>query len=175
MLLNLFTKKAFVELYSDPFLVRIFNRDENQSENANSLNDILSYSVQFPTDNMSDIKFKLKNGTSPYYSFFQKKKTAEDTDSEELINSFHSLIKNYNQQASTENKIVFLPSFYASTAGLVVISLLSALLILAILIVSLFKGVSSLPFTFIFTVLIIFQLVVKRKKELDYYKRMGPQ
>jgi len=74
MLLNLFTKKAFVELYSDHFIVRIFNRDGNQSENETSLNDILSYSVQFPTDNMSDIKFKLKNGTSTYYSFFQKRK-----------------------------------------------------------------------------------------------------
>jgi glutaredoxin 2 len=170
MLLNLFTKKVLVELYSDHFIVRHFNRDGSQTEIETCLNDILSYSVQFPTDKISDIKFKLKNGMAIYYSFFHKK-TAQHTDNEELINSFHSVIKKYNQQAPTVNKIVFLPSFYASTSGLVVISLLSSLLIIAIIIVALFKGVSSLPFTFIFTVVIIFHLIVKRKTELGYYKK----
>ena len=174
MLLNLFTKKALIELYADRYVIKIFNRDGSQAESETRLNDILSYSVQFPTDNMNDIRFRLKNGATPYYSFIQKRKADEDTDSEKLINSFHSLIRNHNQQVSAENKIVFLPSFYASTIGLVIISSLSGLLIVTILIVSLFKGASSIPFTFIFTVMIIFQLITKRKRELDYYEKMKP-
>lgn len=175
IVLKLFTKKVFIDLYSDHFIVRILNRDGSEAESEINLIDILSYSIQFPTDSISDIKFKLRNGAALYYSFSKIKQTAEDTDSEELINSFHSLINNYNRRASSENKIVLLPSFYASITGLVVIGLLSALLILTIIIVSLFKGASSLPFTFVFTVLIIFQLIVKRKKELDYYKRTRTQ
>lgn len=172
MLLNLSTKKVFIELQAEFFIVRILNTDGSKSEVKTDLDNILSYSIQFPADNMSDIKFKLKNDEICYYSFFQRKKNSEDVDSEELINSFHSLIMNYNRKTLSGNKIVFLPSFYASFKGLIFISSLSGLLIITVVAVSLFRGLSSVPFTFIFTLLIILQLGLRRKKEIEYFKQI---
>lgn len=170
VLLKLYTKKAIIEFYLDRFIIKIFNRSKSDFEREINLRDIISYSIQFPAENISDIKFKFKNGMSQYYSFTSKKDD-KDIESEELINSFHLLIRNYNQQILGHNEIIFLPSFYASKKGLAIIILLSIFLILAIILVSLLKGVSSLPFTFIFTILIILQLVIKRNKELNYYRK----
>lgn len=169
-ILNFFTRSIFVGLYDDRFVITGSNRSGKSFEDNIKLRDVLSYSIQLPIKNASDIQFNLSNGISYSYSFYQKGNKVGNVSNIELIDSFHLLIKKYNEKKPIENRIILIPSFYASYPGLVVIGLLSTLLIVAIVLISYFKGISSLPFTFIFTILIIFQLLIKRKRESDYYK-----
>lgn len=171
LLLTYFTKKIKLEFYVLSFTVESSKGNVIISKKEIELKNISSYSIRLPTNNFSDIKFKMKDGTSFSYSFSKKRKAEDDCDCDELIALFHSSINNYNHQVSNENKISFLPSFYASFSGLIVITTLSVLLIISMIVISSIKGTSSIPFTFVFAVLIIFQLISKRKKELDYYKK----
>ena len=100
------------------------------------------------------------------YSFFQEKQRDDDLSGKELINNFNLLIKAHNNNSLDSLKIIYLPSFYATPSGLYVLVGLSLFLILAIFLLT-FYSEKSLPGTFIFSLLLIFQLIAKRKRELD--------
>ncbi len=168
-LMRLFTRKAYIVIHGDRFVVTVYDRKGRERKNSTTFNDVKSYSVQLPTLNTADIKFNLKNGHSQSYSFSTDKKNIDYTNGKELILCFQSFINKFNQASPDINKIFLCPSFYASNKGLTVIRVLSICLITGVLIISSTKGMSSLPFSFLFTVLIIFQLLIKRKRELEYY------
>ncbi len=170
ILIKRFTRKISLQLYPDYFVTKIPDQGGNETEKKIDLDKLASYSIQFPNEKFSSIKFKLHNNDSFEYSFFQKKQNDGDSDGIELINSFHSMIKNYNSTLNT-NKIEFKPSFYATNAGLTLIITLSVILVVAILL-SYSYSQKSLPITFIFSFILILQLIIKRRKELNYYNSM---
>jgi len=135
-----------------------------------NLEEVKSYSVQVPNDRFSSIKFNLRNGRSVEYSFFQKKQADDNITAEDLIGVFNQLIKTYNI-ASNKNKIELRPSFYATKAGLYCIVGLCVFLAVGIILASFVKG-NALPLSFLFAAILIIQLMMKRKSELDYYKKM---
>ena len=170
-LLKRYTKKMNINFYSDSFATSIIDGVENVSENTIYLRNIKSYSIQFPNDNFNSIKFKLRDGGNLEYSFFQKKKYDNDIESAELINSFHLLISNYNSTKINSDKVLFKPSFYGTRAGLYTIISLVAFLIFALLLYSVY-GTKPLPLTFLFSLILIVHLAIRRKKDLDYYKKI---
>ena len=166
-----FTRKIFIQLSPGHFAATVLNANGGEVQSEVNLNVLRSYSIQIPNDKFSTIKFTFEDGKSFEYSFFQKQQSDESITTDELISSFHSLIREYNN-TSTTNKIIFKPSFYASNAGLFCIIGLSVFFIIAIYLASLSKT-KALPVSLLFGFILILQLILKRKKELDYYKRMS--
>jgi len=172
ILMKLFIKEALIGIHVDSIILTIFDRKETMHKTTINFNDVVAYSIQLPTLKTADIKFYLKNGKSLSYSFSTAKKNAHYADGKEVITIFQESINKFNRLAPGDRRIFLRPSFYASTKGLTVIVILSILLIAAVLIVSSIKGISSLPLSFLFTGLIIFQLLIKRKRELNYFNVM---
>ncbi len=170
LLIKRFTRKISIQFFSDHFTIELSDESKKNIETKIDLKNIASYNIQFPNEKFNSIKFRLRSSKSIEYSFFQKKEEDGDVDNKELFNSFHSLIKEYNNNFP-ENKIIFLPSFFATNTGLYIIIALSTLFIFTILLFS-FVNEKSLPVTMIFSFLLILQLIVKRKSDLDYYKKM---
>jgi hypothetical protein len=170
ILLKRFTRGIFIQLYPEYFTFEIIDKNGSKIHTILRLNELRSYCIQFPNDKFNTIKFRFKDGKSFEYSFFQKKPRDADIDSLELIDIFQNSIKKYNNTTTNANKIIFQPSFYATNAGLFCIIGLSVSFIGAILLFSLYNA-KSLPVTFVFSFILILQLTLKRKKDLDYYKK----
>lgn len=168
VLLKRFTKKTVINLSDDRFIITIINSDRNEIQKEFKLKEILCYSIQFPNDNYRSIKFYLRDGKTFEYSFFEKPRNEKEVGAERIMDSYNLLIKNYNK-ASDANQIQFKPSFYATNIGLLCIIGLSALFFLAIAITML-KNEKAIPVTLFFGFILIIQLILKRKKELNYYK-----
>ena len=168
LLLKKFTKKTVINLFDDSFVITIINSDGNEIQKEFILKEINSYSIQFPNDNYRSIKFNLRSGKTFEYSFFQKPRNEKETPAEKIIDSYNLLIKDYNK-VNNANQIQFKPSFYATSSGLLCIIGLSALFILATIVV-MFKNEKVVPVTLFFGFILIIQLIMKRRKELIYYK-----
>src|SRR5450631_2647118 len=113
MLLKRFTRKIIINLYIGYFTFEIVNKGGIEFQKKYDLNDLRSYCIQFPNERFNSIKFRLKNGKSFEWSFFQKKQSDEDVDAEIVIDNFNKSIKDYNNRTTTTNRIIFAPSFYA--------------------------------------------------------------
>ena len=169
-LLKAATKKMEINFLDDFFTVFI---DKNNSlEQKMYLRDIKSYSIQFPNDRFNSIKFNFKDGHNLEYSFFQKKQHDEDIESQELINHFHSFIKKYNFGKQDFDKVLFKPSFFARNIGLAVIIGLIVFLLLGICIYAIY-GTKRLPLTFLFSFILIVSIIIKRIKDLNYYRKIN--
>jgi hypothetical protein len=88
-----------------------------------------------------------------------------------LIQRFHSLITDFNKKSEFD-KIELKPSFYASSHGLQVIIGLTSFLGFAVILCSIISK-KSIPVTFVFSVILIIHLWIRRKRELFYYKRLA--
>jgi hypothetical protein len=165
-----FTRKIIFGIDRQQVKTTITDSDGKEEKGEINLEEVESYSVQIPNDRFTSIKFNLRNGGSVEYSFFQKKQANDSITAEDLIDFFNQLIKAYNS-ASNKNKIELRPSFYATKAGLYCIVGLCVLLGVGLFLASFVKG-KALPLSFLFAVILILQLMLKRKSELDYYKKM---
>ena len=164
LLVRKFTKKIAFTFYDDYFITVV----DDKIENTVSLNRIKSYCLQLPNERYNSIKLRTKDDKAIEYSFFQRKQNNEDTDADELIRQFRLLINDFNKKSSTD-RIELRPSFFASKQGQYTIVALVGLLIFGMILWAFFSE-KSLPFTFVFSVLLIIQMMVRRKRELDYYK-----
>jgi hypothetical protein len=172
VLLKKFSRKAVFQLNPDYFTVEILNERGAVYQNEINLREIKSYSIQFPNEKFNAIKFRLINNQLFEWSFFRIKQYDEDIIGADLIDNFIKLINEYNARASTLNKVVFQPSFYATKTGLFCIIGLFVFFVCAILLFAL-QSEKSLPVTFVFSSILIFQLILKRKRDLEFYKKMN--
>ena len=150
----------------------IVDDTEDEIENTICLTDVHSYTVQFPNDNFNAIQFKFRQGGKLEYTFFQKNKYEGDTDSMDVINAFHDMIRDYNAATGDADKILFKPSFYGTNSGLFVIIGLTAFLIFGIFLYT-FYSKKDVPLTYLLSFILIVQLANKRFKELEYYKKVS--
>jgi hypothetical protein len=171
ILIRRFTREICIQFHIGYFTVEIYDKKRGDSQRKYKLNELISYSIQFPNDRFSSIKFWLINNKTIEYSFFQKKQSEKEVDTTYLFDAFHKLINDYNVSADDPNKISLRPSFYASSLGLFCIIGLSVAFLIAILLYSL-DNVKSLPITFVFSLMLILQIIAKRKKELDYFRKI---
>lgn len=171
VLIKKFTSKVVFDFREKIFSISIINssgKDEKCKEYY--LDEILSFSIQHPNWRFSSIKLKFKNGKSVEYSFLQQK-LANGQVTIEILKRFYSLIKNYNRSEYTINKILFKPSFFASQKGLFCIGGLCILFFIAVGLHILYQ-VKSLPFTLFFGFSLIMQLILKRKSDINIYKKL---
>jgi hypothetical protein len=171
ILLKAFTRKIFIQLEPAYITVEIINNREGQLQRRLDLKDLKSYCIQFPNDKFNSIRFSLRNGKSFEYSFFKQKQSDEDIDTAQLIDAIQHLITEYNNSTTETSRISLVPGFYATFAGLLCIVGLSVSFAVAMFLFSL-QNARSLPVTFLFSFLLIVQLIIKRKRDLDYFKKM---
>jgi hypothetical protein len=171
LLISKFKREIDIEFGLGRFvsIVKLPN-GEGESKIEVDLNSVDTYSVQFPNEKFNSIKFNLRDGSNIEYSFFRSEQRESDSDAEAIVDSFHALVENYNNTFG-ETRVRFKPSFYATKIGLICIALLSLSLIAIILITSYFKA-NALPFSLFFGFILILQLILKRNKELGYYKKI---
>ncbi len=134
-----------------------------------NLNDIESYSIQFPTRKLFAIRLNFKNGNSKEYSIF--KDIGDKNMEKSLISAFHSMIQVYNNHISDSLKIHFCPSFYASFYGLLCIVAYFLLLVVLITLQIIFV-LGFLPITIFFGSLLLLQIIIRRKSDIDYYNKI---
>lgn len=168
-----FTREVFIDLQEFCFSIVIKDPFRNKEEISFKFNfdDIKAYIIQFPAGKFSNIILHLKNGKSVDYSFPVEKQNAEQVNTDELINIFQRAIKGYNNNKPVKERIVLLPSFIASSNGLMCIIFLVALLITAVFLHILYQT-TTLPVTLFMGLALIVQLFIKRKADLDYYKKL---
>lgn len=165
-----FTHAVLIHVGNDHITVRIGQTRKKQVLTEIPLNQLRSYSIQVPTDRFLSIKFNLIGGKSYEFSFFKKRSEEDTVSAEALIEIFHGLIKDFNGRSAI-NQIPLLPSFYARRTGLVMIIGLLILLAVA-LFLALILEKKAIPAPLIFGVALIAQLVIKRKTDLEYFKKM---
>lgn len=117
VLFRQFTKPVKIVLSPEQISFEIMNKN-GPIEKVIPLSNLKSYSMQFPTEKFSSIRFVSWNGRSEEFSFFTYKKDSADSDTAELIGHLRESIKEYNKRRDTATKIAFSPSFYASDLGL---------------------------------------------------------
>lgn len=172
MIIRLFTRQVFINLRPDSFTIAIKKEGGEQEEALDyTLNEIESYNVQFPNRRFSAIKINSKNGDSKEYSFLNKKRNDGQMETANLVNSFRSMIEEYNEKVSKSERIFFQPSFFASKQGLVWIIILSCFFAAAITLHFYYQAKTS-PITLFLGLGLIVQMLLKRKADIDYYKKM---
>jgi hypothetical protein len=167
------TRRVQVTLEKDSFSV-VINRMERKSQGQlleYSLRHISSYKILFPGRRIAIILFYLRSHKTVEYSFLQKKIDSDQVDTNTLMESFHNMIRNYNDRQSEFEKISFSPSFFASRYGLYLIIGLTVLLGLVILLHVIY-GFKFLPISLAIGVALIQLAAFKRKADLAFYKKI---
>jgi uncharacterized membrane protein len=169
LLFRAFTRQVHIELDSEQFNFEIVEKADRTNK-VISMSSLESYSIQYPNERFCSIRFNTSDGKSQEFSFFTRKRDPADMDSAELLEIFRKSIYNYNSRKEVIRKIVFRPSFYARNEGLYCIIGLSVFLFVGICIASFYKG-KTIPLTFLASLALIVQLIQKRSKDLNYYKK----
>lgn len=172
IVMKIFRREVRISLERRTFSIEI-NKEgsELRSVFKYSLDEFRSYNIQLPNRRFSSIKFTLKNGKTVEYSFLKEKVNDDQIGTDELIDFFHSNIQDYNKSTSDSEKILFQPSFFASVYGLSCIIALSCLFMVAIVLHFLYH-LKSLPVTLFLGFALIIQLLLRRKADIEYYKKM---
>ncbi len=167
---QIFTFYLKIQFNPNSFSITTYRINKNEQTNVYDISDILSYQVIFPNRRFQEIVFNMKSGSHLRLSLLCEKNEKENIDTSEIIIGFHEFIKQYNAVEFSE-KITLLPSFYASKIGLFSIIFLFSLFIAAI-ILHIIYDVKTLPITLFLIFLLIIRIILKRKKELDFYNKM---
>lgn len=139
------------------------------------LNDIKSYWIaESPNGYSSGLAFKLKsnNPKKIYFAIFNKKLSEDQTDTEEVLESFQSMIKNYNKRLETNKQIVFTQTFAESAYGLVFIYVLVALLIVAVILHIIYNKLGMLPISLLIGGGALIRIIAGRQQDIKRRKKM---
>lgn len=170
--MNYFTRKVFIQLDNDKISFDIFKlKDDTNEFSVNySFFDIKSYNIQFPTSRFACLILNLDSGSKKEFSFLTRRFNDLQSDTDKVIESIHTSFKRFNIEHKQAKTIKFEPSFYASNKGLyTIVSLVLLSIIPIVLVIKLDK---NFPATFMGTILIIGQLIIRRSTDLSFYKKM---
>ena len=170
--MNYFTRKVFIQLDNDKISFDILKLKDDAKEffTDYSFFDINSYNIQFPTSRFACLILNLNSGSKKEFSFLTRNLSDSQSDTNKMIESIHRSFKLFNIEHKKVKTIEFEPSFYASKKGLYTIVTLVLLSIIPILLA--IKLDKNLPATFVGTILIIGQLIIRRSTDLSFYKKM---
>jgi hypothetical protein len=166
-----YSYRANFILEEQKFLVIVHKNNSGITFNSeHNLRDIKSYSIQFPNRKLFAIKFNFKLGNFKEYSILKEIDNSENVE-QRLISAFHSMMQLYNKDMPDSDKIHFNPSFYASFYGLLCI--VGFLLLFVILItLQIILKVRFFPITIFFGLILLLQIIIRRKSDIDYYKKI---
>ncbi len=172
-LLKRFTRRVIVNFSNETFSVQIVKPNDSKIEIGDSyeLNDLVSYGISFPNRKYVDLRLTLRDGKKIQYSFSTNQIDEDQTEPMVIMDKFHDLITIYNKNNSKDNQIECQPSFYATKSGLVTLICLAICFITAI-IIHIIYDLKTFPVTLVVGFVLIFQVIMKRKIELAYFKRM---
>jgi len=166
-LLRSFTREMYIDIKPGGFELKVFDKRGERIQ-VIELSQLDSYTIQIPNDKFVSIRFIRNGARTIELSFFQQKKELSDEDTSEVISSIRKSILDYNSRPGINKQITLQPSFYASNAGLYTIVALSAVLLAGILAAAYWKG-KSVPVAFAFGSILVLQMVLRRRKELQRY------
>jgi len=172
IVMNYFTRKVLIKLDNDKisFDILKLKDDTNEFFVNYSFFDIKSYNIQFPTSRFACLILNLNSGSKKEFSFLTRHFNDSQSDTDKVIESIHTSFKQFNIEHKQSKALEFEPSFYASKKGLYTI--ISLVLLSIIPIVLAIKLDKNLPATFMGTILIIGQLVIRRSTDLSFYEKM---
>ena len=169
-----FFRKYFIfqgdlKISSDGFLIKL--QKPNVVEEINlAFNDIQNYKISFPSSEFYVIEFMFNDNRKIKFSFIDyAKEDSNTTSSSEIISLLNKSIKDYNK-ASGARRIVYKPSFIASKRGLITLSAVFVLLLIAISLHIITKQYEIIPFSLIGGFLLLMRSISQRKVDLKYYK-----
>lgn len=139
------------------------------------LNDIKSYWIAESSNGYSSgVAFKLKsnNPKKIYFAIFNKKLSEGQTDTEEILESIQSMIKNYNKRVGTNEQITFTRTFAESVYGLVFIYVLVALLIVAVFLHIIYNKLGMLPISLLIGGGVLLRIITSRQQDIKRRKKM---
>lgn len=144
-------------------------------EERYKLSDIISYSVNRSSNGFSSglaFKLKINNPKKISLVIYNKKQSEDQTDTEELLESFQSMIKNYNKIVDKNKQIIFTKTFAESVYGLVSIYVLSALLIVVVYVHIIYNKLGLLPISLILGGGVLLRLIAQRKSDIKRRKNL---
>jgi hypothetical protein len=171
--LKRFTRRVVVSFNSESFSIQVMKLNNNQVDwnNNYDLDAIANYGISFPNRKFVDLRFNLREGKKVTYSFSTIQTDKDQPDAMVLMDKFHALVVNYNQNNSKYGPIEFQPSFYATKTGLLTIILVSIFFIIAV-IIHIIYDLKTFPFTLVIGFALIFEVIMKRRTELKYFNKM---
>lgn len=135
------------------------------------LSEIKQYKILFVNRRFADIIIYWDKNRKSEYSFLREKVDDNKISGNDLIEKIHCIILKHNSILDVNDKIELLPSFYASNFGVYTILFMIILFIIAV-ILHIIYSIKTLPFTLFFSAAIIIQLMLRRKTDLEFYKKM---
>jgi len=176
-----FSDKILKKKYSEKIEIKLdydlwsFFIIKNGIEEEYKLNDIKSYWIAESSNGYSSgLAFKLKsnNPKKIYFAIFNKKQSEDQTDTEEVLEAFQSMINNFNKTADKNKQIIFTKTFAESVYGLVFIYVLVALLIVAVFLHIIYNKLGMLPISLLvgggglLRIIALRQRDIKRRKNI---------
>lgn len=158
-----FTRKVIVQLNNNniSFSIKKLNNDEEEQFKDYPLLAISSYKIQFPTNDFISLTIKLNSKKQHEFSFRKNFLNDIETNAESLIETIHKTFE--------QNKIEFVPAFFATKKGLYTIIFLITLSCVPFgMAIYLNK---NLPATIFISIAIILQIISRRVSDLNLYKK----
>jgi hypothetical protein len=144
-------------------------------EEEYKLDSIKSYWIaESSSGNSYGLAFKLKSNHSKriYFAFSDKKQSEDQTDTVVVLESFQSMIKNYNKIVDKNKQIIFTQTFAESVYGLVSIYVLAALLIVAVYLHIIYNKLDMLPISLLVGGGALLRIIAERQSDIKRRKNM---
>jgi hypothetical protein len=166
-----FYKKLKIEISAANLIFSIENKEKISTENILTIAKINWFCVDSINPKFYIIRFKLNGGEKVEFTLPQNKIGLGDDDPLTIIKSINNQIINYNISVTDLERIQIRPSFFATSLGLYSIIGVSGLTIITIFLNLIYSSRSRYLFTFI-SIVVVIQLLVKRKSSLSIYKTL---
>jgi hypothetical protein len=153
-----------------------FSIIRNRLEEKYQLSDISSYGITESTNGYStrmSFSFKVNNAKTINITMYNKKQSVNETDTEEILEAFQSMINNYNKTVNDDERIGLKQTFEESVYGLVTIYILSGMIIIAIILHVIYHKIGTLPLSLFFGGAILMGLIVVRRQNIKRRKQSG--
>ncbi len=165
--MNVFSKKAIIELTNEYFKISIINKKTEglEKEYVYRYSDIKSFQMaQSEFNDSSYLKLILKNREKAKFSFFKQ------------LNDEHNVLKNiksffalYNENKNLDERITLLPNFYATKAGGYSVIGLGAFICIAIVLQLIYKP-QTIPFSLLTGIFLYLRIKNLQKSDKELYE-----
>lgn len=149
---------------------------KKEAEEKYELSDIMSYGITESSNGYSTtlaFKLKMNNPKTINITMYNEKQSADQTKTEEVLEAFQSIIKQYNATVGINEKITLAKTMEESIFGLISIYVLSGMLIVAIVLHIVDHRIGMLPLSLLFGVGILARLIAGRQQNIKRRKKIG--
>lgn len=167
-----FVTSAVLKFFPDGFTVELTNPRTGAlvRKDENRYNAIKAFkALNSAKDDSSFLKLLFAEGDTVSYTFVGQ---VDGDTKNNIVDIVSQDIRAYNEQQDQLSRITYLPPLFASKFGLYAILVLTLLLIAAVVVENIYKP-RAIPFTLMPGALLLFVILLQRKRDLDLYKKMS--